>query len=100
MVTEECEDAIDVGVVVVEMRRETQHPFPRRTDDTVLFQVAVPLQERALYTRWQGAKDRGADRPRRRAAPSERLEAVGQLRDNANRLGRDRLDSDFQQQLD
>src|ERR1700719_443542 len=60
----------------------------------------MPLQERSLYTRWKGADERGADRARRRHSPAERVEAIGEPRGDANRLRRDGLDSDFQQQLD
>ena len=45
MVTEDLENAIDLDVIVVEMRRETQHPLARRGNDAVFLEVTVPLQE-------------------------------------------------------
>src|SRR5438132_9026329 len=100
MVTEDLEDAIHFGVVVVEMRRETQHPLARRGDDAVLFEVTVPLQQRALYAGWKRTDDGRADRTWSGHAPAERVEPIRHPRRHPDRLGADRLDSDFQQQLD
>jgi len=59
MVTEDFDEAVDFGVVVVEVRRETQQPLARSADDALLFEPAMPAQQRRLYGWWNRADDAG-----------------------------------------
>src|SRR5256885_12815977 len=81
------------------MRREAQHPLSRRADDAVLFEEAMPAEERWLYSRWNRSNDRRPDRTRRPHPPSDLLQPIGEARRQRHDVLRDLLDPRLQQQL-
>src|SRR6184192_4232661 len=82
------------------MRREAQHPLARGTDHAVLFEEAMPAEERWLYSRWNRSDDRRPDRTRRPHPPYDLLQPIREARRQRHDVLGDPLDPRLQQQLE
>src|SRR5688572_19380592 len=82
------------------MRRKPQQSLSRRRDDPLLFELAVPPEERLFYIWWSRADDGRAYWTRRGNVPTDRFETIGQQRGNRDGALADHVDADLMKEVD